>query len=548
MKLFYDLSKLKESTTFKHDAQLITGVQIGIIVFLLLSSITVFSGIKTHLSDYLFTASFLWRSMVYVSSYLVGSLGIDVVNTVCLAFVVSAILRKDFERESIILIVFCSLLSIGLTSYSFLMSQNSALVIGDDIKTEKQKDDTNELTRIDTTLNNKIALIESNYQANYDRSIVPFKIRIDNISSTYNNQIEILKNEIAVIDANSTKENYLYAAKQKKPITAKIQDLEAAKLVSLSPVLSEQQKTIEDLTAQKSTLIKDAQEAYRTDRSRTKSKTDNYNDQVKASSTVFSNLFSKLSGYAVFALLLLTSIREVLYFRNDIEPEPILSNFDFAPSWIMEVLSYPFIWIRRHSVNKVRTWYAELPNLERPVIEDEIIDGRSLGQEIVEPDDPIDPEPLPDYENIPGSPGGIAPNMPTGRPRHLRGKDYFFASVPATEGGVYEMAENSISQYSHETPDFGGLQNELEPLEPTKSSTHEIAHETEKKIKHIGKNDKTYWYNEKQVAGKVKKYVTTVRTWTKKADRKKATNRDKQALANNQGLLNYWKGRLIEFE
>ena len=127
MKLFYDLSKLKESATFKHDAQLITGVQIGIIVFILLSSFTVFSGIKSHLTDYLLTANFFSRWFTYILSYFIGSFGIDLINSFSFAYIISTILRKDFNRDTYILISFCSILSIALTIYSFKMSQNAAL-------------------------------------------------------------------------------------------------------------------------------------------------------------------------------------------------------------------------------------------------------------------------------------------------------------------------------------------------------------------------------------------------------------------------------------
>ena len=525
MKLFFDLSNLEKSTTFKHDAQLIKGVQIGIIVFLILSSITVFGGIKSHLNDYLLDAFLLWRWLVLGSSYLVGALGIDLVNTVCIGYVVSAILRKDFERESILLIVFCSVLSLGLTHYSFSMSQNSAVAIGNDLKEENQQDDTKELSLIDTILNNQIATIESNYTINHQRTIKPFTIRIENISKSFDNQIAILKNEIAVIDKNTTKENYLYAAKQKQPLTAKIQRLEASKLVALNPILKDQQVALDKLTSEKSGMIADAKKIHQSDRQRKQDKTDLVNDQSNTTSTIFSNLFSKLSGFAVFGLLILTAIKEVLYFRNKIEPTPILSNFDFSPSWAIEVFFYPMVWVRRHSVNRVRQWYVQLPALAEPVIQDKIYDGRSLGQSIIIPDSNH-------HQSANAGPG----YMPPGQSRNLDTQDHTYKSVIPTE-------KNTASQYSHETPNFDGVDNSLEMADPTNDDTHEPT----KKIKHIGKDEKVYWYDQKQVNGKVKKYTATVRGWKKKAARKKATSRDKLALDNNDKLLSYWKGRLEEF-
>jgi len=535
MKLFFDLSNLEKSTTFKHDAQLIKGVQIGIIVFLILSSITVFGGLKSHLNDYLFDTFFFWKWLVLGCSYLFGALGIDLVNTVCLAYVVSAILRKDFERESIILVAFCLVLSLGLTHYSFTMSQNSAIAIGNDLKEEKQTDDTADLTRIDTTLSNQLSTIEANYTINHQRTVAPFKIRIDNISKSFDNQISILKNEIAVIDKNTTKENYLYAAKQKRPLTAKIGHLEDSKLKAVNPILKEQQTALDKITDEKSTMISDAKAFHQSDRKRKQDKTDSINDQVNTTSNIFSNLFSKLSGFAVFGLLILTAIKEVLYFRNKIEPTPILSNFDFSPSWTLEVLSYPAIWIRRHSVNYVRSWYGRLPALEKPVIQNEIYDGRSLGQSIISLDENTHPN------------QSALGYMPTGQSRNLDTQDQIYKSVIPTGLGKSNLAKNTDSQYSHETPIFDGVDNFLQTAIPTKTITHEKKYEPTKKIKHIGKDEKVYWYDEKQVVGKVKKYTASVREWEKKASRKKATNRDKNALTNNKNLLSYWTGRFKEF-
>ena len=543
MKLFYDLSNLENSKTFRHDAQLLKGVQIGIVVFLILSSITVFSGVKSHLTTYLVDSFILWRWFVYASAFLIGSLGVDLVNTYCMTYQTSAILRKDFKSESIILICFCGLLTCGLTYYSFSMSQNSALVVGNDIEDEKQVDDSGTLTSIDSVFNNQLLSIEATYQTNHERTIEPFKNRINNISATYSNQIEILKNEIAVIDKNTTKDNYLYAAKQKKPFTTKIQSLEASKLLALSPVLTDQQAAIDRLTAQKDKMILEAKELHKEDRTRAKTKTDNHNQKATATSTVFTDMFGKLAGFAIFILLILTVIKEILFFRNEIEPEPILSNFDFSPSWMLEVVSYPVVWVRRHSVNKVRGWYEGLPKLKKPVIEDEILDGNSLSQSILKPDPDRHDLPHRSRSPSPNAPGQMPDYMPPGYSRNLQANQYYFASVPTGNESPVNTGNFVGSQYSHENEKFRGLENSVEVVKPTKTKTHE----KEQKIKHVGQNDKEYWYTKKQVEGKIIKYAANVRTWTKKANRKKATNRDKEALVNNQRLLDYWENRIKEF-
>ncbi len=536
MKLFFNLSKLKDSTTFKHDAPLISGVQTGMMIFLVLSSLTVFSGVRSHLIEYLENSFLLWRWLVYLGAYIFGSFAPDYINTVLCAYVVSAILRKDYSKESKILMVFCSVLIAGLTYYSFSMSQNSAVVLGNDIETENKQNDSEALTRIDTTLNNKLAAIETAYAANYSRINEPFKNQLDNIAATYDNQVKIFESQIEAITRNETKDNYLYAAKQKKPLAAKIQALEAAKLAAIAPILEKQQKALDELTKQKSLQIESAEQFHKSDRQRTRAATDGHNRQVKHTSTIFSDLFAKLAGYAIFALLLLTAIRGVLFHRNGIEPKPILSNFDFSASWMIEVLSYPVAWLRHHSVNKVRQWYERLPEIKQPVVERNIYDGESLEQDIVQPE----PEEMEIPEQIPVE-------IPTGTQRNKKAKSNISASIPvtATSNGTHE--KKTVSQYSHENSKTHGSGTHEIEITSSKKSTHETS-DQEQKIKHIGKDGKEYWYNKKQVEGKIKKYAANVREWTKRANQKKATNRDKAALENNKGLLNYWQSRINEFK
>ncbi len=526
MKFFYNLSKLKDSKTFKHDAPLISGVQIGMIVFLVISSLTVFSGVCSHLTEHLENSFFLGRFGAYIAMYVFASFAPDYINTILCAYLVSALLRKDFSKESKILLVFCSILIIGLTRYSYSMSQNSAVVIGDDIEESNTTDNTVAVASIDHSLSQKIAGIEATYSSNYEIINTPFEKTITNIETTYNNQVLVIQSQIEAITKNETKDNYLYAAKQKKPLADKIQKLESEKLLALNPVLSDQQAAIRQLTDKKDQQVKDASAFHKSDRTRNTSKTDKKNSQVEKTSSTFTALFSKLSGYSVFVLLILTAIRGILFHRNEIEPKPILSNFDFSSSWLAEVFAFPFVWVRNHSVNKVRGWYEQLPELKQPIAESEIFDGQSIKQQIVEPEDDEEEQQAPAASRA---------------PKNLRSVGTITAQVPiaATSGGTHE--EKVISRYSHETMKNSGLDSHEIAGTPDGGNSHE------KTIKHVGTNNKEYYYNKDQVNGKIKKYSSNVKTWTKKANRTSATKRDKEALANNQEKLEYWQRRFLEF-
>ncbi len=442
MKIFYDLSKLKESKTFKYDAKLINGVQIGLVVFILLSSITIYSGLQSHLHDLLIHSFILWRWLVNLAAYIFGSLCIDLVNAICLAFVVGSILRQEFKGDSIFLMLICIAVTGGLTYYSFNMSQNSALVVGNDIRESNQRDDTPELRSLDNQYASTLSNIESTYGNNYQKIISPFEYQVSNIEKSYANQIQVLKNEIAVIDANSSRDNYLYALKQKKPLTAEIQRLETEKGKAIAPILSKQQKALEELLAQKNRSIQEAESRNKSDRNKLRDETTKHNTIVTSSSNVFSDLFSKLAGFSVFIMLCLVAIREVLFHRNNIEPEPILSNFDFSPGWLIEVLGYPVAWVRSHSVAIVREKYKSLPDPEKPPVHDKIWDGKSLNQEVIQPKQEEVEE---DVQQL--------LNEAQQRPKNLKTNNEIVAYVPtetsATDKGA-QQAETTGGQLFHE--------------------------------------------------------------------------------------------------
>ena len=382
MRILYDLSRVSDSKTFRYDARLISVVNIGLIVFLAISSITVFSGVKSHLADYLQTLPLLLRWCVLAGGYLFGALSLDVINCIACGYVVSALLRKDFDLSGRILIAFCVVLSFGLTWYSFSMSQNSAVVLGNDIEQTNTINDAKDLKMVDSTYQNEVDRVNRDYNAKFDRLKGHYETIIARVGESYQKQVESLRTQISDLRGNSDKTDYLYVNKRIDRIQRKIASLETAKRTEMDPVLVEYQQAIADLEAERDQVQGGVMDRQQFDRDRRVSVTDEHNEKAENEGTVFTGLLSGLAAYSIFVVLLLTVIQVVLYHRNEIEPKPILSNFDFNQNWVLEVLGYPFAWVRNHAVNKVRILYERLPEIRRPEYERQVYDASSIDQQI----------------------------------------------------------------------------------------------------------------------------------------------------------------------
>ena len=104
------------------------------------------------------------------------------------------------------------------------------------------------------------------------------------------------------------------------------------------------------------------------DEERAKALTSNESELVehKQFEAKFSNLFGTVSGYAIFGVLLLTIILEILLHRNGIEYRPAFESVDFDRSHLIEILYFPIEWIGRHVINRIRIWKENLPDLKKP--------------------------------------------------------------------------------------------------------------------------------------------------------------------------------------
>lgn len=341
MKILHSLPKAGE--TLNHDAPLLKILRLAVPAFILISATTVFFGVRAHIADFLAQYPAWVQYPTLTTGFLLFSLAPDALNAVLIAYVVRSLLKQQFAGiTSIILICFCALLSVGLTVYSFKMSKNAAIAAADRAAGEAEQLD---VAVIDTGYNDALERIRSDYAEEKA-----------GIEANYAALIETENQNIATLERQRNKGNTLWIDKQQGKHRKKIAE-----------ILNDKKSDLEALRDRKQA----AEDAAGAVRSNDRQRTNAYNDKKAAKhdqlSAVFSAQLSWLAGNAVFILLILAAVREILYHRNQIEPKPIFGQFDFQPSPILETLAYPFVYIGRHTVNTVRAWYEALPELkERP--------------------------------------------------------------------------------------------------------------------------------------------------------------------------------------
>lgn len=381
MKILYDLTGVESSHTFRYDARLISIVKTALITFLIISSLSVFSGIRSHTSDYTSGLFFAWRWCANGVLYFCFSLLPDIINAMLAAWIVSALLRKDTDKTGRLLIAFCSVVVIGLTYYSFSMSKNSAVAVGNDIEKSNQISDSTSVKAIDQTLFTELSAINDRHSAKLATIQGQYSTIIGNTKESFAGQKKAVRGQISNLLNKSTKKDYLYANKKIERLQKQLATIEAAERSAVEPIEAEQRLAIITIERQQQEAERSARDRHEADRSRTKAATDHQNTRAEIRGGVFTSLFSNLAAYSIFIVLILTSIRGVLYHRNDIEPVPVLSNFDFSPSWTLEVLAYPYFWIRSRLINWVRGRYENLPNVQQRPYEAVIFDGSGIYQQ-----------------------------------------------------------------------------------------------------------------------------------------------------------------------
>jgi hypothetical protein len=368
MKIRLNLPTLGE--TFSHDAPLYKIIRLALPAFILISSLTVFAGVRSHINDYLSQYSFWITVPGYTFAYLLFSLSPDILNTVLVAYLVRSLLKQKFQLTDIILNAFALVLIVFLTKYSYNMSQFSAMSVSNEIGQEIEVID---LSKINSEYATEKREIQSNFNNNKIHIEEQYNERLTLLEKQFQNQLIPLREKIKNFEKNRAPKNTQWTNKKIKTLKNQMSTLEKSKLEKTDNFLKEKQDKIAQIEAERTSDLKVVNENRKNDRNNQQSLKEKTNAEKAQANAFLKKEFEKIAGVAIFIVLILASLKEIIHFRNEINPSPILGELDFQFNWLQEIFLYPFIWIQRHSLNKIRRKYNALPKLESPLHLPEII-------------------------------------------------------------------------------------------------------------------------------------------------------------------------------
>lgn len=357
MKIFYSLPQMQH----KGDAYIFGVVRIAFWAFLLISSITVFSGVQAFLGGYLTTLPWLVGAVAMVVGFLAFSLAPDYINARIVRYVTRTILQNTFrDARSGVILVFCVMLVVYLTRYSYKMSQFAAGASVEEMAGDAQQAD---VVALDSIYLGKIEATNAQLVADQDRIRQRYAQRIT--EATAENEAKIRGEETLIkgLESSRSKTNSQWIDNQIRTHERRIAEYRRRIAAATTPLREKEQSELDDLDTRyraKDSLLTTVYTGTRDTTLLTNADRKLQHAQITG---FFKDQLSGIAGKAVFIILILSVITEIIYERNGITPDPVFSPFDFQPSAILEALAMPVAWAGRHLTNRVRTVYNNLPDL-----------------------------------------------------------------------------------------------------------------------------------------------------------------------------------------
>lgn len=342
----------------KGDIYVLGITQIGLLVFLLISCSTIYSGLMGKISPYLATWSGFWVALASIAIFGIFSFGPDYINSRIIRYITRTFLQGEWkDSQSLILLAGCMLLIVALTRYSYNMSKVSAISVTADVVGAAKEKDTSPIDqayrmdqdKISQGLEAEKASITTNYERLIQAESAPFKTKIEREET----RIAGLEKGWAKDKASrirSAKSNISYYQSEIAKIEAKYREEGKTEFAGVESRYFKKDSLLTAiyLSNRDTTLLRNGVTVVN-------------HQSIKSFLTA---QIGSIAGNAVFFYLILSIMLEIVYFRNDMHPNPIYSPFDFKPSAALEVLALPFVWAGRHTFNYARRVYNELPDVE----------------------------------------------------------------------------------------------------------------------------------------------------------------------------------------
>lgn len=358
MKIFYSLPENMD----KGDIYILGIVRVGVLGFLAISSFTVFGGFKSYSSEYMASLYPILAWALLFLGYWAFCFVPDFVNTMIVRYISRTVLKKTYQGDgrTVVVLLFSLGLVFFLTRYSYNMSHFSADVTAKNLGGETTNTD---LVKMDSIYQKRVDKVQADFDREKEEIITRYDQRIAELAGELDFKVKGEETLIAGLEKNRKKTNTVWTDQQVRLHQRRIAGYQKRRKPIVSPIRAEQQKELAALNErfdQKSNRLDDS---YTVSRDTTLAIEGAAGDIRKKEVDFFSQQLSGIAGKAVFFLLMLTVIREIIYDRNDIDPDPVFSAFDFQPSVVLEVIAFPLTKLGRKMVNSVRNGYNNLPEL-----------------------------------------------------------------------------------------------------------------------------------------------------------------------------------------
>ncbi len=358
MKIFYSLPENMD----KGDVYILGIVRIGVLGFLAISSLTVFKGFKSYSADYMNSIWPVAAAILLFLGYWAFCFVPDFVNTMIVRYISRTILKKTYQgdKRTYFVLAFSLCLVVFLTRYSYKMSHFSAEVTAREMGGDTENTD---LVAFDSIYQQRFDKLQTAYETEKAEIITRYDQLVTEAAGELDFKIKGEETLIAGLEQNRKKTNTVWTDQQVRLHQRRIANYQKRRKPIASPIRAEQQKELNTLKETFDLKYGRLDQAYTITRDTTLAMEGTAGDIHKEEVNFFSKQLSSIAGNAIFFLLMLTIIREIIYDRNDIDPDPVFSQFDFQPSVVMEVITFPFTYIGRSILNEVRKGYNALPEL-----------------------------------------------------------------------------------------------------------------------------------------------------------------------------------------
>ncbi|MCB0630826.1 MAG: hypothetical protein KDD15_13860 [Lewinella sp.] len=313
-----------QSPHLRNDAPMLRIMNYAVFGFILLSSLTVFLGLRSYMSEYMAGYDPLYRYIGYGTAYIFGALIPDFANATIIAWLVRSLLIGDYKSVPAKLILLAALLICYLlATYSFNMSQISAGALVDEFRGETQLVD---IAAIDNTTDARIKEIQRTAEQEYKQVEKEYDHLIATSDQKYIAELKPYSLEIERLERN------------RKPSNTEWTDREIAQQrMSMQPIamerLAEQNRLTEEKNSALQVIRQNRRERERTALAARDTTFSQESNLVQATNlrkdTVSEELkywIGNIAGFAVWVMLALVAILQVLRVRNEQLPVYIPAN------------------------------------------------------------------------------------------------------------------------------------------------------------------------------------------------------------------------------